>query len=1097
LVQTDGNQTVWKIAASDCTFEMGEKRMWGDIEKPKSVTARDACLELPWGVKHFIRPNPWFYELKDQQRLIAGWDKLASAAQHVFELELKYTHDEISLWMDGRFVGTLALPAELSRIALSFAKGGAIQEAKWTPAENTDRFLPIALHGYRRPGVMKNGVLALKPGFQEIAGIPVKVVRPEESVDVGVSRSLVPNDLCIGDPYYSRSAFDGAPETIIFSVPKRQYSYAYVLCAAEEDAEKVAAFTVRIGRSCPGGRGDAIADTSITLPRPGEKPADWIQQVGAITYQAAGQSVQRPLWLVRVPLKVGTIQDLLADDRRGMGQFPDYFDVELTRHLLSEGTGAKPTGPASAVHVFGLTLEQSPVTMICRCEQVANIFYRAEQPSFQLHLKNQTGKPGRYVVRWTYRDIDGREYQGNTPVNLAGSQEEQVVKLPADPGEPGWYEASIRLCDEQQRLLVDHRTSFAILPLDTRRAGYESPFGTWWYEKCHFGTDRVDIVGPMFLRAGLRHTPISTRWRPDDPSEKDLAPYKVTAADTPYRYRLYDEPFREWLAESKKTAISQQEKYPHNDSALIFHEDNGVPGLQFSFPPELYGGKPKSFTPEQEKLFREALWDRAIAISKFYRANYPNVKLVFGNTGNSLDICSEFFRRKYPKQYIDYLGVEVLGDAIAPEKLNDMGFQGAWLLKETARKLGYDDIPITACHEWLLSRPSSQIGLKAQADWFIRDCLHALAYGFHRVNPSMIYDCGDDYFHSSWGNGGALCSRYPQLNPRPSYVAIAALTRVLDGAKFIKALNTDSGSTYALEFQTRQGLVYALWVVRGARPATLHFSGKCRFTLVDIVGRQREVSADNGATTVPVETSAIYICTKTPVLKVTLGESRFPEDKAPTSVLAVNRMDRAAQWAIVAASDARLESPNPRSRPKCWPYRTRGVVTLAEVADPQRGRCLSVTLIPEKVVPDIFGEYVFLRLKEPMAVPGEPQTLGLWVKGNSGWGQMMWEVTDAEGTTWLSCGRDNWGCDMLDWPGKAAINFDGWNFLKLDLPAVKRKSEPVTVWMQPHWLSGSLRVQYPIKVTGVVVELRRKMVYLDKMQPVRNPEIRLQGLSAY
>jgi len=53
------------------------------------------------------------------------------------------------------------------------------------------------------------------------------------------------------DVYWERSAFDGAPETIIFSVPRRQYMTAHVLCAVENDPKKAPVFTTRLTRYCP------------------------------------------------------------------------------------------------------------------------------------------------------------------------------------------------------------------------------------------------------------------------------------------------------------------------------------------------------------------------------------------------------------------------------------------------------------------------------------------------------------------------------------------------------------------------------------------------------------------------------------------------------------------------------------------------------------------------------------------------------------------------------------------------------------------------------------------------------------------------------
>ena len=42
---------------------------------------------------------------------------------------------------------------------------------------------------------------------------------------------------------------------------------------------------------------------------------------------------------------------------------------------------------------------------------------------------------------------------------------------------------------------------------------------------------------------------------------------------------------------------------------------------------------------------------------------------------------------------------------------------------------------------------------------------------------------------------------------------------------------------------------------------------------------------------------------------------------------------------------------------------------------------------------------------------------------------------DAEGEKWISAGSGGYGCVTYDWPGQAAINFDGWHFVQFPLTA--------------------------------------------------------------
>ena len=69
----------------------------------------------------------------------------------------------------------------------------------------------------------------------------------------------------------------------------------------------------------------------------------------------------------------------------------------------------------------------------------------------------------------------------------------------------------------------------------------------------------------------------------------------------------------------------------------------GGPGL--GLPPELWGETPIKLTPEQDTQFKQGLWDKGMALSRYYRRTYPDMKLVFGNSGFSAPLCAEFFRR--------------------------------------------------------------------------------------------------------------------------------------------------------------------------------------------------------------------------------------------------------------------------------------------------------------------------------------------------------------------------------------------------------------------------------------------------------------------
>jgi hypothetical protein len=115
-----------------------------------------------------------------------------------------------------------------------------------------------------------------------------------------------------------------------------------------------------------------------------------------------------------------------------------------------------------------------------------------------------------------------------------------------------------------------------------------------------------------------------------------------------------------------------------------------------------------------------------------------------------------------------------------------------------------------------------------------------------------------------------------------------------------------------------------------------------------------------------------------------------------------------------------------QAEPPNLPFRTAGEFVLRGVRDEQRGDCLEVELTSKRPLPALASEYAVLRLKQPVVLSGEPTTLGLWVKGNSGWGQVFWEVEDAKGTRRMSCGTTEHGGEVMDYDGSVSIDFDGW-----------------------------------------------------------------------
>src|SRR6185295_8410620 len=225
---------------------------------------------------------------------------------------------------------------------------------------------------------------------------------------------------------------------------------------------------------------------------------------------------------------------------------------------------------------------------------------------------------------------------------------------------------------------------------DTRTAGYESPFGTWWFSGAHYTTQDAAVAGPMLFKAGFRRTTMS--WT--KANEEEFAPWQLSLNQIQWPFRLAD--LKNWPAAEARAELAigvMLRRFPHCQYIDLFHESYD-PRV---YPPEIYGEK---YVAEAALAAREEeLHELGLKAATFIRAKFPQIKIIAGNSGGSSGMIAVLLRRGFPRDLIDYLGNEATGQTFAPEKLVPHTTGGIWLMGETARKFGYE-IPLTACFEF-------------------------------------------------------------------------------------------------------------------------------------------------------------------------------------------------------------------------------------------------------------------------------------------------------------------------------------------------------------------------------------------------------------
>ncbi|MFN0077009.1 MAG: hypothetical protein ACKVY0_11095 [Prosthecobacter sp.] len=1038
---------------------------------PETVPMADGWIEFTGAGLRFeyhSRPRLSRYTEAQQADLAKVWDTLPAASQCWVPMEVRAEAGGAELWMDGRYCGRVASEARLTEVSFKLEAGGEVRGERTFSRADSGMFLPLDVQRSARPGVMKEASVSLKPGMQQIKAVPMVVADGAANADVGEAKMMQGPRFLETNEFTSRTSLDGMKESLHFSVPQAFYHRAWVLCAVEPDANKDAVLTTRLTRFGTQGRGGAIADTTLTLPRGDEKPGAGIEQVGTVEYVSADKKKTTvPLYLVRVDLKAGDILDLLADTKdpyaaMKIGPYLDFeflgkmggLELQIDRRRMPLATST------SAVHVFGATLEKSPVELRLKQSQPGNIFHNDEMPETTVSLR--AVQPVNGVLRWEIRDVHGKKLATQEKaVSLDAAGAETDITLPLTMPQLGWYGLRISVNDERGETLMKHEAALALVGKDTRTAGYESPFGTWWFNGVHYTTRDPAIAGPLLHKAGMRRTTFF--WTKD--SEPELAPWKVSLNQIKWPFRLVD--LQNWPsaeARAEKDITEMLRRFPHCQYVDLFHESYD-PG---AYPPELYDEK---YVAKDAALAQreDELYELGLRGAKFFRAKFPQLKIIAGNSGGSIGMIAVMLRRGFPRELIDYLGSEATGQTIAPEKLSPHTSGGIWLMGETARKLGYD-IPLAGCFEFT-SRPERDLDPQRAAEWYARDVMIGLAHRFPTVSPAVIEDVGNAYYDALWGAGG-LCQRQPLLYPKPAYVAQATLTKVLDGVKLTRQLDTGSSSAHALEFTRGKKHVYAVWTTRGECEMQVELPADSTLTLTSFYGEQREQTSKDKRLIVTASSAVSYFTSPVAIKGITAGTRRFPQQSPPPGTQVVAKMDTATDWQLA-------EEPTLTTK-----VRVPGKFTLSQQNDPEHGPCIEVALQKSGELPAVVGEYTALRLKTPAPIPGKPHTISMWVKGDSSWGRIMWEIEDAKGERFSSSG----GYDGGDWGNYSALDFDGWCFMSFPLTddSPIKHVEPGSG--QGQWKGTTDgRLDHPLKLTGIYVITHRQSLDLTKMVPVKTP----------
>jgi len=1038
---------------------------------------------------YFIRPDIIFYSGEDLEKVRASWASYPAASRHRFSLSLVRQQERLELWIDGHYFGSLG-GRNWSQVLVKQIGACELEPVLADKDSETEKYLPLDLSVHRQSGTKKVLENVVAPGWQKIFRVPFLVVSPDNYLDTGCARWL---DMAVDsdrfyDPYYRRRNWDNLPETIIRSIPRRYYRKLYLLAAVDPEGSPEMAVRVARYRQTSDGAGGTQADVNLRID-PVSPENCRVTRIGQLKVASGNQVQSLPFYLVEIPLSsLGELVDYLhGQDLHPREEPADFFYLEFTRKLevrVKTNWGVfekKPLGAKCGVYVFGATLEKIPVEIFVGSEEPGNVFYQHQNPALTVEIKNLTQSELPLVMTGSFTNFFGQQKRIIRRITAAAGKEGRFsVSLAGF--EPGWYHAEFSFSDRRGDLLWKQPLNLAILPPDTRKATFHDQphYGTWWFGGRHYTSHQPDKVLTLINRMGFRHIGPEL---PAELSREKLESYGITPSMMGWGHlqRLVKNP-----EELEKAVRSFVEKWPNTEAAMIFHETGGLP-LGIGLPPELLGEKPPVFEgPALER--RNQLIEQIKLVSGIIRRVAPQMKIILGNGATNFNV--HWLREKLPRAYWDMLGMEMAMQSLAPEGQPQGGnLQAYWIAEQMKKIYGYEEMPVSSCFEHCYrSTGPGAFTLKRQADWYTRDVLHMLGYRLPYINLSGISEINSSYFTSRWGMT-ALTARAPLLWPKPAYVALATLTRVLDLAKYQRYLDTGSHSLYCLEFSHGNRYVYACWVTRGEYQADILFEkGSGQYQLIDLMGRGF-TRKHQGKASLTFTESATYLVTETKIASVRPVKPIHPPLPLVEKQV-VARLITPENWKMKEGRTEELE--------KWCPYQpvVKGSFILEQT---QEG--LKLTLQPDGKVPEIVGQYVTLELDgEPLPIPGKPEAIGLWVNGQANSARIIFEVIDADGRRWTSLGweEEPYSWDMSDWEGETSVNFDGWCFISLPLPL-----HYGSIYYKPgfrHWRclgnnSKENQLKFPLRLKRIHVIMREKLVYVNRMQPARSLSVQLRDLT--
>jgi hypothetical protein len=1032
--------------------------------------------------------NQFSYTLHAYNTIFPGWPddyraRIENAMARLPNLNEKWLDVRIDLsaglvrfWVDDRLVAQKSDPSITPEgtVRVELNAGAQIAGLRMTDLPLwPDNFLPVGISGYANGRTFMDNAFVL-PSSLPAADSAVKVdnipfvfsgINPEGNDHLDIGQSLYRDADSVGyfDPCdirgWAGSAFRD-PARIQIRIPNGLYDNLYAIAGSDNNPDAVPIITAMFYR--PGSGFSESFEGKVPLATARSADARRLP-----VKLSDGRTVN--LWLVKIPLdpaKLTSFSDL------------DIVEVELTKQIYQFRSYPDPIiygwhqgGRPSAVHVYAVTLGLPPVTFRWSADRFGGVWTAPEAPEYTATITNSSGAMQTGTLTVATKSYDGTETTRQEKRVTVGKNASVEIRFSVPVRLNGYHEIAATLA-MAGRKWTENR-SFVRLAPDNRQGwwtnGQGALFGYWSYAGGHY-TPKATYDHLLMYAAGARAFPGmgASAW--------DVAPQPWAAKDPydPQEYAAYQKTVIDTI--SKRLANSAI--WP--DHTYLFPEPGISPRLTAGNYPEYWGDPSYTLTPEENQRVR-MFFVTAKCAAEAIRKTWPSLKILIPY-GDPLFIVP-LLRAGFPKDLIDGSGLDVPGFERFPEQqLHQISVHRLYELKKEYEKAGIPNPQLQYCEGIFVPTEVGACSWQDQMDIYNRWTLISMAYGVNRFYSGwFVFDCGDYYGADHYGGCG-IFRRIPYCDPKPAYAAYATMTAKLDRANFDGWIPTGSLTTYCLRFKGPRGYVYSLWTLRGKRPVTLTLNTDAPVTVTDVMDNATTIQSQNKKVTFETGPDVVYVTSPAAVASAAIGEPDNSDAKpAPGALQLANLGD--GTWHYTSEQDTTYENNDFDTA------RSLGRFRGSVVTDTGFGPVFASKLDKQDRVRELMPWYNTLVPEKPIVLPGAPSAIGLWVKGASDWGRVVYCLRDAKGERWISIGsKDQWNCD--DTHSWSSFNFDGWRYLRFELPG-NTGYDNYRKYGSTWWRSegGDGVVDLPLTLDKIIVEQRTNILYVNDVQPVSSDTV--------